>query len=228
MNNICLSGAITLVNMNFPIHWIFLCISFLTGLTVYFQKGAPLYLKLFPPFLLVTGVVEVIARILDIRHVSNILLFNFFSIVDFCFLLYVMREIIKNKKVKKLILNFFWAYPLLAILNILFVQKNNFHSITYSLGCLLLVGVSIFYFFELFKFPKSTTLVRESNFWIATAILFFYSCSFPLFGLVNFLSSIPSVIVRSVGVILVLLNILLYSLFTIAFLCRLRFTKPVA
>jgi hypothetical protein len=50
--------------------------------------------------------------------------------------------------------------------------------------------------------------------------LFYYTCSFPIFGLLNFLSSNP--IGKNIQIIIILLNVFLYSSFTIAFLCRLR------
>jgi hypothetical protein len=93
---------------------------------------------------------------------------------------------------------------------------------TYALGCLLIAVICIYYFFELFQMSHSINLIRQPAFWICSGLLFFYCCSFPLYGLLNFLKKVPDFIRESIGVIILLLNVFLYSSFTIAFLCRIR------
>jgi tellurite resistance protein TehA-like permease len=111
-------------------------------------------------------------------------------------------------------------YALAAVSNILFIQKmKTFHTVTYSLGCLLIVLFCIYYFFELFRLPKSVKLKHNPAFWICTGLLFFYCCGFPLYGLINYWSDISKLILKNFDKIITILNIFLYTLFTIAFLC---------
>jgi len=122
-----------------------------------------------------------------------------------------------------------WIYLLLVILNFLFIQKiAAFKSITYATGCLLIIAICIYYFYELFQLTHSVNLVRQPAFWICSGLLFYYSCSFPIFGLTNFVRSAPLIIFKNIGVIIFLLNVFLYSSFTIAFLCRLRTRKSMS
>ncbi len=117
-------------------------------------------------------------------------------------------------------------YILIAVTNILFIQKiKAFHTVTYAFGCLLIVAACIYYFFELFKIPKSVELKKNPAFWICSGLLFFYCCGFPLFGMFNFLSDISKLIIKNFYNIITILNIFLYTLFTIAFLCRLKIRK---
>lgn len=213
--------------MPLPLHVVFLIICLLAGITLYFRKNLPLYLKLFPGFLVVTGVVEIVAWQLQQQERSNIWLFNFYSIFEFCFFLIVLFNIIRTRWIRQLVLFMIFFYPALSVANIQFVQQDQFHSITYCIGCLIIVVFSIIYFFELFKLPRSTNLTKDPAFWICSALLFFYICSFPLFGLINFLNSIPEVVLRSLSSILILLNVFLYCLFTIAFTCNINFRKPL-
>jgi hypothetical protein len=69
--------------------------------------------------------------------------------------------------------------------------------------------------------------VKEPAFWICSGLLFFYTCSFPLFGLWNHLHGLPRIILRNLAAVMQFLNVLLYSLFSIAFLCRIRIQKKV-
>jgi hypothetical protein len=214
--------------MDLPLYIYFLIPCFLLGITVYFQHTAPLYLKLFPILLAINLTVEIGGQWVAFRFGSNVTLFNFYTAFELSFFLFMLREMIVNPRLKRVILILIWGYPLFCIINILFIQKpGNWHSISYGIGNILVVGFAIYYFFELFKRPKAINLLREPAFWICCGLLFFYSCSFPFLGLVNFMGNAPGVIIRNFSSIITLLNILLYVLFTIAFLCRLQFRRPV-
>jgi hypothetical protein len=202
-------------------------ICFLASLTLYFQEPIPKYLKTFPFFLLITTVVE-ITSLLFMQHSHNLtLLFIIFTSFEFVYYLFIVSFSIANVKVRKVILWISAIYPVLVLLNRLFYQVKTFHTVTYSIGCLLVVAACIYYFFELFQNPRSVDLKKEPSFWICSALLFFYCCTFPLIGLYNQLHGLTDIILQNLNAILQLLNVLLYSLFSIACLCRIGFRKPV-
>ena len=210
-----------------PLYVYFIFISFVASLTVYAKaKTSYLYLKLFPPFLLATIVIEYAATYLAVKNKSNLALYNFFTVFEFCFYMYIISLIITSKRIKKTIMVAMVLYTLISVINIVFIQEmQKFHTVTYAFGCLLIVAACVYYFFELFKLPKSTKLINNPAFWFCSGILFFYCCSFPLFGLSNFLSDISKLIIKNIYKIITILNIFLYTLFTIAFLCRLKIRK---
>ena len=210
-----------------PVYIYFVVISFLASLSVYFtSKNDYFYLKLFPPFLLATIIVESLSTYLASIGKSNLFIYNFFTVFEFCFYLWVISLIISNKQVKKITKGTALLYMLIAVINIIFIQKMKaFHSVTYAFGCLLIVAFCIYYFFELFKLSKSVKLKNNPAFWICSGLLFFYCCGFPLYGMINFLSGISKLIIRNFLSIIIILNIFLYSLFTIAFLCRIKTRK---
>ena len=210
-----------------PLYVYFIAISFLASLSVYFiSKSSPFYLKLFPPFLLATLIVESFGAYLPSINKPNVWLYNFFTVFEFCFYLFVIILIINNNRTKKIIRIILILYPTITIVNIIFIQQMKaFHTVTYALGCLLIVIFCICYFLELFKNPKSVKLKNNPAFWICSGLLFFYCCGFPLYGLTNFISGISKLIIRNFFSIIIILNIFLYSLFTIAFLCRLKIRK---
>jgi len=200
--------------------------SFLAGITVYFQPNTKFYLRLLPLFLLLSILVELTAYYLFLKGKPPITLYNFFSSFEFLFYIFLLREILQTRKAKQIIFHISWLYLVLVILNFLFIQKiAAFKSITYATGCLLIVAICIYYFFELFQLPHSVNLIRQPAFWICSGLLFYYSCSFPIFGLTNFVKAASPLILKNIGNIIVLLNVFLYSSFTIAFLCRLRTRK---
>lgn len=199
----------------------FIAASFLVSLLVYIKpKTSPFYLKLFPPFLLATLIVEALGSYLYSIGKNNLALYNFFTVFEFLFYLYVISLVISNKNAKRIIRITAILYVLIAITNILFIQRmKTFHTVTYSLGCLLIVISCIYYFLELFRSPKSVKLINSPAFWICSGLLFFYCCGFPLYGLINYWSGISKLLVKNFGEIFTILNIFLYTLFTVAFLC---------
>lgn len=205
-------------------------ISIIAGLFGIIRKknNNNLYLKLFPFFLIIAVIVELLGPfLLQIKKQQNtLLLYNVFGAFEIVFYIWVIREIIRNSKVKKIILFILLLYPLAAFINIFFFQgRHGFHSFTYALGCLLIVISCIYYFYELFLFPHSVNLLRQPAFWICTALLFFYTFTYPIYGLSNLMTSLPKIILINLERIVYLLNVLLYSMFSIAFLCRIKIRK---
>jgi hypothetical protein len=210
-----------------PIHIYFELISFLASITLYFQRETPRYMKFFPVYLLITIVVEVVGWQIHNNRQAVVWLYNFFIIFNFDFYLYILKNFIHSIKARKAILYCIVAYPMLALANILFGQVNAFNSVTYALGCLLVVSACIYYFFELFRRPQSVNLLREHAFWITSGLLFFHCCTFAHFSLLNFLFKGSPTLFKNLNDVLKVIIFLLYLLFTIAFLCRMRFRKSV-
>jgi hypothetical protein len=212
--------------MKVSVDLIFLIVCLLASFTSFFQKPSPLYLRIFPFYFIVTVLVQQIGNYLSQHSIPNAVLYNIYSMAEFPFYFFVLWCIIQNKRVKKAILFILILYSLTAALNLIyFKQGGTFHTVNYGIGCSLIVIFCIVYFVELFQLPKAINLKREPAFWICTAILFSYVCTFPFWGLVGFLSTAPPFIIKNLNIILMIINILSYSLFTIAFLCRIRIRK---
>jgi hypothetical protein len=204
-------------------------VCFLASLTIFFQPAAERYLKYFSYFLFVNLLIDIAENYTALYIINNIFLNNIGSLVVISFELYLLREIMTSRKAKKIFLYIFLIYPLVDIFDIFLVQRfGNFHTMTYSLGSLLIVVGCIYYFWELFQQKSSVDLIRQPAFWICSGLLFFYCCTFPLFGLTTFIDSLPMMVKRNLFTILIVINICLYLSFTIAFLCRLKIQRSMS
>ncbi len=212
-----------------PPYYYVLIAGLIAGALIYFKKRSNYYLIGLTIFLLVTLIVELIGRKINLQHNSRrdtTVLYNWFTSFEFTFYIWLLREVANKKLAKRVFLYILLAYPLAAAYNILFAQgTHGFHTVTYAIGCLLVVPMSIYYFFELFLGAKSARLLTQPAFWICSGLLFFYCCSFLIFGLSNFVKSLPRVIVLNLQDIISWMNAFLYSMFTIAFLCRIKIKK---
>lgn len=207
---------------------IFAAIAFLASLTIFRGQEPPRYLKTFSLFLLVNLLTEIISAIQDAYVINNLLFVNLVTVFDFTFYLYFVREIIRNRRVKKILLYCLIIYPAIFLVNTLLVQGSVvFHSMTYALGCLLIVLSCVYYFFELFQQTYTVNLSRLPSFWICSGLLFYYACTFPFYGTTNLVSALPKVILKNLLFVFVLLTVFQYLSFTIAFLCRSGKRKPI-
>lgn len=215
-----------LMSLQLYIYVIIITISFLLSCFLLFKVRIPLYIKFFTPFLLLSIILEFTASWLIRNNKSTMSLYNFSSILEITFYLWVLLNILNRQLVKKVITAAVIIYPILSLIDIFFIQKlGAFHSISYAFGCLLIIIFSLTYFLELFAKPKTVILSKEPAFWICSGLFFFYCISFPLFVFVNFMTTFPIILANNLQYILIVLNVFLYLLFSIAFLCRITTKK---
>jgi hypothetical protein len=214
----------------FPAYVYFLAASFLIcTLAVLSGKYPERHLRLFSPFLGATLAAEITGNLLDMRGKTNLWVYNYFTTFEFCFYLFVICLMIQSRQMKKVIYWGIGIYAIVALANIIFVVPQlEFHTVTYSLGCLLVVAAAVYYFLELFRKPKNVKLQHSPEFWICSGLLFFYCSSFPLYSLLNFWADISPLIIDNFGYIISILNVFLYLLFAIAFLCRTKNRKYIS
>ena len=213
--------------MQLPVYIYFLFISAAAGF-VSLRSSIPMYLKLFPFFLLSSGICEYIGWQMGNHRIPNTALYNYLSTYECTFYLLMLRMMIVKKMFKTITLWVACAYPVFCLLNIYLIQGvHAFHSFSYCTGCLLIVLVCVYYIIELFQLPNTINLLKEPAFWICSGLLFFCTVSFPLLGLTNYIYRISPIIIKNLQLILNLMNVLLYAMFTIAFLCRFNYRKLV-
>jgi hypothetical protein len=209
--------------------FIIIVIAGLSSLTLYLQPHSELYLKIFPIYMVITVLAGGFLIYSSLHNIQNTVVFNFFSPFEFCFYFFVLSQIIQNKRAKRIIIYTLIIYPVFTILNTFFFQKiTAFQTIGYSLGCLFIVAICIYYFFEIFQLTTSVNLLTQPAFWICSGLLFFYSCTFPVFSLINLLQKPSLAISTNLTIISNLLDVCLYSSFTIAFLCRFKIRKSMS
>jgi len=209
-----------------PFYIIVIIISFFTSILGLLVKDnrIPVLIS-FSFFLFLSAVVESIGWKMSAKYYNTIALYNFFTLFEFIFYLFFFRSVFTSNRMKKMILIAIVFYAVCALLNIFFIQRGSFHTYTYVLGCILVVIFSIAYFYFLFRFPETGSLVRNPFFWIGIGLLFYYTCTFSLYGLENFITEKMKFYNKLLFLVSDLLNISLYTLFSIGFLCKINFRK---
>lgn len=194
------------------------------GITLIKRKSIThLYAKVFPWFILLTIITEVVGITLsDVYEQNNLWLYNNYIAIEFWFYTWVVQQNLSRKKAKKIILGIATGLLAVYLLNNFFGQGvKGFSSITYCLSCIFLILSCFYYFYELFEKPSKTTLLRQPAFWLCTAFMFYFTCTFPIYGLANFIYNIiPKLIRNNIVIFIEILNVFFYSLLSIAFICQ--------
>jgi hypothetical protein len=170
------------------------------------------------------------------RGMHNAWIANAAGILECSFDFYILRCIIENAKADRIILIVTAIFVLFAFVNILVIQKKaGFNSINFTIGCLILVVLCIYYFFELFQKTDAESLSRLPAFWIASAILFNTVLTFPTFALLSFMQETnrfnkgtTKIVLIHISVIFNIISVLTYILYSIAFLCRIRIRRSTS
>lgn len=200
---------------------LFLC--FVTGiLAVYFNRRRPFYIKLFAWFIFMTLVIESTQKFFLHKYMQG--LYNFYWLLSFAFFGYLLYQIIQSKPMKRIILIAEYVFLPTCLISIFYFGGfNHFHAINYLPGAILLILFSAYFLYELFFNSLNTKLIQEPTFWIALGILLFHSCSASIILAFDFSRQFLRVELKLLNSILLTINLLYYSLFTIAFLCVIKF-----
>lgn len=190
------------------------------------QKHPPHYVNTFILYISLTIVVEIIGWFYSMHRENNLIFYNFYLVANYPYLFYLIRSFLINEKIKKLLAWMAVVFPILALFNVVFIQGfHNFNTYTYITGCTLVVTASIVYFYERIKYPGPENLLHDPTFWISTSLLFYYSCSLPLNGILNLISNMPFYVYKTIYLINLVMNSILYLLFSVSFICNLTFRR---
>jgi hypothetical protein len=210
-----------------PIHVFIIIICFIIALLAKLQKNPPRYLNTFIIYIMVTIAVEMMAWWYSYHNKRNLIIYNFYTTINFTYLIFLLRSFMTNKKMINVMSVLMVAYPVFALINMFLIQGANtvFNTYTFLSGCIIVVTASICYFYERIKYPGPHSLLKEPTFWVSTGLLFFYTCSPPLTGTLNAISLMPFYNYKTLYFINLMVNIILYLLFSISFICNLIFRR---
>ena len=187
----------------------------------------PAHLKIIAVLLVIDLLNELLATIWfsflrNSFHVkNNMIVYNSFVLIQFiAYALYFSRVIV-FKWFKKICIVFLLLFPLLWIFSVCFVFGiYSWNSYIHVAGSTFtIIGCCIF-FYQLYTRDELVSLSRNTEFWIAAALFIFYTCNLPYTGMLNYLINNALNVAEDLAYVLRLLNIVMYTLITYAFLCR--------
>jgi hypothetical protein len=212
--------------MDLPFHIPFVIAAAIVGLVFWLIDSLPSYMKLLPYFLIITCLLELFAWRMVGKGFNTAIYYNFYSVLTFVYYWFIIFQLLRSGWVKRILIICMIVYPIAVLLNLLLLQGFFvFNTLTYSIGALISIIFCVYFFYELFRIPHSINLKKYPGFWIVTGIFFFNACALPFVGLANYIAQFSFVLINNLQFILRFLSVLLYVLFSIAFLCRISFRR---
>ncbi len=206
------------------IYYFLLILSIVTGFVFVITNKKVTSIHLLPLFFAITFGVEKYGEYLIDHLQKNYWLFNYFTVVQIFFYTWLLGTMYVSKQAQKklLLLNIFVF--IVSLTNVIFFQGiKRFHTITYGIGSIMLVASCVYYYYQLFKYPTVQQLLKQANFWIVNAMLFYFVCGFPIFVLNNiYYKKVSVVIWPTIAAISDCNNIVFYTFIIIAFLYKIK------
>ena len=195
-----------------------------------FRLHYPFHLRLFSILLEFTALTEILANFFLSRlHLaSNYPVYNIFILVQYPLLAYYFGHILTSKSLRRITNVFIALYPVFWVSIFLFVYSlNDWCTYGAMAGDFFIIIFSVRYLYELFSGDRLVSFKKHSEFWIAVALVFYSCCKLPITGILNYLVQDWQHHNRETTLELIaflqVLNIIMYSLFIYAFLCRANF-----
>jgi len=180
------------------------------------------YLRLFPLLLFIVVSVETYETFFrNGNQKNNALVYNIQVPAQYLVYFAILYFAINNKKFKKLIIFLSIIFPILAIITeISFKRPGSFNSWAYSLGSIIVIIGIIYRFIEIFQSDEWDGFITNPFFYMLLAFLIFNIGTLPYFIMANWLwfhRNDRQTVILLYNVMSVL-NYILYSTYTIAFL----------
>ena len=152
---------------------------------------------------------------------SNLWIYNLFLIPQYLLYFTVYHKLLQSTVMKRVIRIFCFVYVGFALFNMLYIQSiYSVESLTLILADSFVVFLTTVYFEQLRKQKEIIALTSEPMVWISLGAFIFHTVSLPYMIGLNFLNKVDISLAIALFYIYMLLNFLMYSLYSIAFLCR--------
>lgn len=148
---------------------------------------------------------------------------NIFLITEFLLFYLFFFLIIKSKYVKYLLLCLACSFIIITIYHWKFTNElyKNPAQLT-VIECFYMLIPALYYYIELFQYSPIINLRKESNFWIVTGIMFFFTTIIPLFLLKIFVFDPADPYYESLYSITYIAYSLLFIMFLIGCRCKVK------
>ena len=157
---------------------------------------------------------------------NNHWVFNAFMPVDFFFTNWILYKICSPHFNCKP-----WIIIVLAVFSILYVIESinshflEYSSISGSVKSIVIISISFLYYYYLLKQDEYIDITKDPPFWIVTGCFFFYFGGIACDFFFDYLVTINNTTLKPVRyIIYIVLNFILYSCWSYAFICKYRQT----
>ncbi len=163
--------------------------------TLYYGNYKGSFLKYFLLVLWYTAINDFVSGYF-IRYFNGntVILYNIYQILVFCYILILFRSSLSNRKYKKWISPFIFAYLCsVAIMSFFDSFRYDYQVNSFIIGAIFIVVSISFYFSEILRSDKIIEINYIPLFWISIAMLVYYVPSIPFFVVRKYYVNSPTI-----------------------------------
>ncbi|KAB2810109.1 hypothetical protein [Phaeocystidibacter luteus] len=167
-------------------------------------------------------IIELVSALLFISGVKNNMpLYHVYIGMEFFLVTYLFSAILPNVLTPARQLTLSGAFVAALLLKLLDWESIfEFPSVLRPVESGVLIGLSVLYFLSVMKSEEFINLFKSANFWISSAMLIYFSANMLIFAYTDYLAEQSMELFSAVWYIHTGLNVIFYSLLTVALLCR--------
>jgi hypothetical protein len=198
----------------------FVWLTCLTAIAV-FRKTQLLSYRWFAVFIVFISILETIENYMAFKSINNHFFFNIIFALELTLLPLFFKYWLHLLKVKKIITGFLFIFPVLLLVNTIWIQGfYTLQTYTYVLGGSFVLLLSVAYLRELYTDEETHNIFRNPVFWFSIAYLIYFAVFVPYFGMLNYLVKNQLEFATKYYLIIIDATICLYNvLLTVGFLC---------
>lgn len=158
---------------------------------------------------------------------TEYLSFRVFTIVECLTLILYLWLILSSKLAKTALVFLSFGFVTFSVWDLITNRNaDTFDSIPTVIECIIIIGFSMFYFYEQLKNPQSLFLYSTPNFWVVVGLIIFFAGNFFIFIYAQ--SNSESVEFKNTfGLINAILSFIENILFLIAFIIARKQSKSI-
>ncbi|MBQ4801604.1 hypothetical protein J8L88_01985 [Aquimarina sp. MMG015] len=131
-------------------------------------------------------IVESISNMLWRQKINNLPVYHFYAVIEFLLIINIYRIVLSKIFPKQFFIILGITFTVFAITNTLFFQNlNTFNSNVTTLLGIIVIFLSLSYFYALLKEVKYNALETNPMFWINAGFLIYFSSNLILFFINN-------------------------------------------
>ena len=165
----------------------------------------------------VSAVIEIIARFHPKNHHSNHYIYNIYTVIEFCLISFFFIKIISQPKLVLIIKIFIILFLGVTAFDLISNGYESMGNLSTTTESILFILYSSSFFYLLMKNPIHVNVLAIPAFWLNAAVMLYFSGNLFLFIFSNYLELHSEKVLVELFTVHSILNILSYSLISIAF-----------
>lgn len=137
-------------------------------------------------FLLLDGAINLLSVILGLFNIHNLWLLHVDTVLEFLLLAWFYQQVLRETIVRKVIKYLMFIFPVLCVLNFLFLQNiNHFNTNTKPAEALIIMACSLAFFAQTTDVENNIKWGANPLNWVNTGILLYFSGALFIFSFSN-------------------------------------------